>query len=61
MPSDENGVPIPPEAQPLTIWTHKLGDHVSWLAEATCFPLMGQGKRRLGAAVIAWPLEERRG
>jgi PAS domain-containing protein len=73
MPSDENGVPIPLEEQPITVafrdqrpvhrrlWTHKLDDHISWLAEVTCFPLMGQGKRHLGAAVIAWPIEERRG
>ena len=67
--SDEQGAPIPPEAQPLTIafaerrpvhgrlWIRGL-DNVRRLIEATCFPLTGQAQRYLGAVAIIWEVKE---
>jgi len=67
--TDEQGAPIPPEAQPLTIafaerrpvhsrlWIRGL-DNVRRLIEATCFPLIGQAQRYLGAVAITWEVKE---
>jgi PAS domain-containing protein len=69
-PTDESGAPLPPEAQPLTIafrerrpvhgrmWIRGL-DNVQRLIEATCFPLIGQAQRYLGAVAITWQIEAR--
>lgn len=63
--TDEKGVPLPPEQQPLTVafserrpvhgrlWICGL-DNVRRLIEATCFPLIGQAGRYLGAVAITW-------
>lgn len=68
MPTDEGGTPLPPEAQPLTIafterrpvhtrlWIRGM-DNVRRLIEVTCFPLIGQAQRYLGAVAITWEVE----
>jgi PAS domain-containing protein len=62
-PVDEKGKPLPPEALPLSLalaegkpscrrfWIRGL-DGVRRYIEAVAFPLIGQARRRLGAAVI---------
>ena len=67
--TDEKGVPLPPREQPLTIafaerrpvhgrlWLRGL-DQVRRLIEATCFPLIGQAGRYLGAVAITWEVKQ---
>jgi len=64
-PTDEGGVPIAPKELPLAIalaerrpahrvlWIRGL-DNVQRQVEATCFPLIGQAHRYLGAIAIFW-------
>ena len=68
-PTDEQGVPLPPAAQPLLVafrerrpafgrlWVRGV-DNVRRLIEATCFPLVGMGDRHLGVVTIAWQVGE---
>ena len=63
--TDEAGVPLVPQELPLTIalaerrpshrafWARGL-DNVQRHIEATCFPLIGQAQRYLGAIAIFW-------
>ena len=64
-PTDEQGVPLAPQELPLVIalaeqrpahrvlWIRGL-DHVPREIEVTCFPLIGQANRYLGAIAIFW-------
>jgi PAS domain-containing protein len=64
-PTDEDGIPLSPQALPLVIalekhraahrafWIRGL-DGISRRIEATAFPLEGQGGRHLGAVTIFW-------
>jgi len=64
-PTDEGGMPLAPTEDPLGIalaeqrpahgvlWLHGL-DNVRRHIEATCFPLIGQANRYLGAVAIFW-------
>jgi PAS domain-containing protein len=69
-PTDEDGVPIPREDQPLTIATDRHEpshrrfwiqgmDGVSRKIEGLACPLEGQGGRKLGAVAIFWEVRER--
>jgi PAS domain-containing protein len=67
-PTDEEGVPIPPKELALHIalaerrpahsalWIRGL-DHVPRHIEATCFPLIGQANRFLGAIALFWEVK----
>jgi PAS domain-containing protein len=68
-PTDEQGVPLPPEALPLVIaitkrrpshssfYIHGL-DNVRRHIEVTALPLIGQANRHLGAVAIFWEIEK---
>ncbi len=68
MPTDEQGVPLPPEDLPLAIalnqrrantwrfWIKGL-DGVQRHIQVTAFPLIGQQNRYLGAMALFWNLE----
>ena len=67
-PTDEEGVIIPHKELPLVIAlterrpTHRLLwirglDNVQRHVEATCFPLIGQANRYLGAIAIFWEVD----
>ncbi len=65
-PTDEAGLPLPPEELPLIIalqqlrpahsefWIHGLDDGVPRRIEVSAFPLIGQAQRHLGALAIFW-------
>src|SRR5262249_2333621 len=67
--TDEKGAGIPAAAQPPMVafaerrpvhgrvWITGL-DNVRRLIEATCFPLIGQAERYLGAVAITWEVKE---
>jgi PAS domain-containing protein len=68
-PTDEAGVPLPPEAQPLLVASRERRpahgrlqirglDNRRHLIEATCFPLVGMGDRHLGVVAITWKVGE---
>jgi len=66
-PTDEGGMPLAPTEDPLAIalaeqrpahgvlWLRGL-DNVRRHIEATCFPLIGQANRYLGAVAIFWEI-----
>jgi PAS domain-containing protein len=66
-PTDEAGLPIAPKELPLTmalaerrpvhriLWIRGL-DNVQRHLEVTCFPLIGQARRFLGAIAIFWEI-----
>lgn len=69
-PTDEAGRPLPPEALPLvttlrngvparsTVWITGL-DGARRKLDVLTFPLVGQGRRMLGAAAILWDMNTR--
>ncbi len=66
--TDESGKPIPPDQAPLAIalterrpvhrslWLRGL-DNVRRRVQATCFPIVGQADRYLGAIALFWEVE----
>ena len=68
-PTDEQGMPLAPTAQPLLIASRERRpahgrlrirglDDVRHLIEVTCFPLVGMGDRHLGVVAITWQVGE---
>jgi PAS domain-containing protein len=65
MPTDQHGVPLPPEERPVLVAVHERRpshrdfwisglDNVLRHIEVTAFPLIGQADRYLGAVAIFW-------
>lgn len=69
-PTDESGRPLPPEALALvtTLKTGVPGRNIAWITgldgtrrklDVFTFPLVGHGRRMLGAAAILWEVNSR--